>query len=70
MGVKCDGEIRLGVCVASLTSPHSNRGEYVRNVYLFCLTKKKKKKEIERKGRGSLSLSFIKPSLAVILLTV
>ena len=49
-------------CVVSLTSPHSKTGEYVCNVCIFSVLQKKK--ETERKWKGSLSLSCIKPNSA------
>ena len=41
------GEVRLCVCVVSLTSPpiQTKRRICVQCVYLFCLAKKKKKKK-------------------------
>ena len=59
---KCDY-----VCVLEVSLPPSppfkQRGEYVCNVCIFSVLQKKKKKT-EKKWKGSLSLSFIKPSCA------
>ena len=58
-GVRCGSEI---MCVVSLTSPPFKQREYVCNVCIFSVLQKKE--ETERKWKGSLSLSFIKPSCA------
>ena len=57
----------MSVCCKSLPPIQTKREICVQCVYLSCL----KKKETERKWKGSLSLSFVKPSSvhAVILLT-
>ena len=62
------GEVRWGsvimcVCWKSHFPPHSNKEE---NMCAMCVSflSCKKKKKTERKWKGSLSLSFIKPSCA------
>ena len=58
------GEVRWGseiMCDVSLTSHHSNKQD---NICAMCVSFLSCKKETERKWKGSLSLSFIKPSCA------
>ena len=68
---KSDGEVRLCVCVVSLTSPpiQTKRGICVQCVYLFCLTKKKEKLKENGKVHSHSALSSL-AVYAVILLTV
>ena len=66
MGDGGGGEVRWGseimfVCCKSHFPPFKQRGEYVCNMCIFSVLGKK---ETERKWKGSLSLSFIKPSFA------
>ena len=61
-GVRWGSEIMCVSCKSHFP-PFKQRGEYVCNVCIFSVLQKKKK-ETERKWKGSLSLSFIKPSCA------